>query len=104
MLMQARTRLARAAVILVLITVGSGCDQATNRTTTEPSAETPPKRPNIIIVLADDMGFGDIGAFGSEIETPNIDSLARDGIHFTNFHVGATCSPTRSMLMTVLTS
>ena len=98
--MQARTQIASVAVILVLMTVGSGCDQATNRTTTEPPEETPPKRPNILVVLADDMGFGDIGAFGSEIETPNIDSLARDGIHFTNFHVGAACSPTRTMLMT----
>jgi arylsulfatase A-like enzyme len=58
------------------------------------------KRPNILIVLADDMGFGDIGAFGSEVETPNIDGLARSGIHFSNFHVGAACSPTRTMLMT----
>ncbi|MEN8129810.1 MAG: arylsulfatase [Pseudomonadota bacterium] len=57
-------------------------------------------RPNIIIFLADDMGYGDIGAFGSEIQTPNIDGLARDGIRFTNFHVGAACSPTRTMLMT----
>jgi len=62
----------------------------------EPSEE----RPNILILLADDMGFGDIGSFGSEIETPNIDSLAADGIRFTNFHVGAACSPTRTMLMT----
>ena len=82
----------------------SGCDQVTIRpapeTETETVKETTLKRPNILIVLADDMGFGDIGAFGSEIETPNIDSLARDGIHFTNFHVGAACSPTRTMLMT----
>lgn len=46
------------------------------------------------------MGYGDIGAFGSEIDTPNIDSLAAEGIHFTNFHVGAACSPTQTMLMT----
>ena len=58
------------------------------------------KRPNIIILLADDMGYGDIGAFGSEIKTPHIDSLARDGMRFTNFHVGGACSPTRTMLMT----
>ncbi len=100
MLMQTRTQIGSVAVALVLMTVGIGCDQATNQTTTEPTKGTTPKRPNILIVLADDMGFGDIGAFGSEIETPNIDSLARDGIHFTNFHVGAACSPTRTMLMT----
>lgn len=57
-------------------------------------------RPNILILLADDMGFGDIGAFGSEIDTPNIDRLAEEGMRFTNFHVGAACSPTRTMLMT----
>ncbi len=56
--------------------------------------------PNILILLADDMGYGDIGAFGSEIQTPNIDSLAANGMYFTNFHVGAACSPTRTMLMT----
>ena len=95
MLIQSRSQIAVVAVALLLMTVGVGCDQATNQTTTEPT-----KRPNILIVLADDLGFGDIGAFGSEIETPNIDSLARDGIHFTNFHVGAACSPTRTMLMT----
>ena len=58
------------------------------------------KKPNILIVLADDMGYGDIGAFGSEIKTPNIDKLARQGISFSNFHVGAACAPTRTMLMT----
>jgi arylsulfatase len=58
------------------------------------------KRPNILLILADDMGFSDIGILGSEIQTPNIDSLAREGITFSNFHVAATCSPTRAMLHT----
>jgi arylsulfatase A-like enzyme len=58
------------------------------------------KKPNILLILADDMGYGDIGAFGSEIETPNIDKLASQGMSFTNFHVGAACAPTRTMLMT----
>lgn len=58
------------------------------------------RKPNIIVILADDMGYGDIGAFGSEIQTPNIDKLSREGVRFTNFHVGAACSPTRTMLMT----
>lgn len=57
------------------------------------------KRPNILVLIADDMGFSDIGAFGSEILTPNIDRLAREGISFTNFHAGASCSPTRTMLI-----
>jgi arylsulfatase len=58
------------------------------------------KKPNILFILADDMGYGDIGAFGSEIETPNIDKLASQGMSFSNFHVGAACAPTRTMLMT----
>jgi arylsulfatase/uncharacterized sulfatase len=56
--------------------------------------------PNIVVLVADDWGFGDIGALGSEISTPNIDSLARRGVTFSNFHVAATCSPTRAMLLT----
>jgi len=57
------------------------------------------RRPNIVIILADDMGFSDMGAFGSEIKTPNFDSLAKDGVRFTNFYTHASCSPTRSMLL-----
>jgi arylsulfatase A-like enzyme len=57
------------------------------------------KRPNFLIIVADDLGFSDVGAFGGEIRTPNIDSLARDGLRFTDFHAAAACSPTRSMLL-----
>ena len=56
-------------------------------------------RPNILLIIADDMGYSDLGVFGSEISTPNLDSLARSGKVLTNFHVGPTCSPTRSMLL-----
>jgi arylsulfatase A-like enzyme len=56
-------------------------------------------RPNFLILIADDMGFSDVGAFGSEIDTPNIDQLAEEGMLFTNYHVGASCSPTRTMLI-----
>jgi len=57
------------------------------------------QRPNIVLIVVDDMGYSDIGAFGGEIQTPTIDALAASGIRFTNFYVGPTCSPTRSMLM-----
>ena len=57
------------------------------------------KQPNILLVMADDMGWTDIGSFGSEIETPNLDTLARRGVKFTEFHVSMSCSPTRSMLL-----
>lgn len=64
------------------------------------AADKPGTRPNIVVLLADDWGFSDVGAFGSEIKTPNLDSLARRGMKFSNFHVTASCSPTRSMLLT----
>ena len=56
-------------------------------------------RPNVVIILADDMGYSDVGAFGSEINTPSIDALASEGVRFTNFYTHASCSPTRSMLL-----
>ena len=59
-------------------------------------------RPNFLIIMADDLGYTDIGAFGSEIKTPNIDQLAAVGQSFTQFYAAPTCSPSRSMLMTGL--
>ena len=59
-----------------------------------------PTRPNIVVLVADDWGFTDVGAFGGEMATPNIDALARRGVRFSNFHVSASCSPTRAMLLT----
>ncbi|KAA8735396.1 arylsulfatase [Acinetobacter qingfengensis] len=56
-------------------------------------------RPNILLIVADDLGFSDIGAFGGEIKTPNLDKLALAGLRFTNFHTASTCSPTRAMLL-----
>ena len=61
-------------------------------------------RPNIVLVVADDLGYSDIGAFGSEILTPNLDDLAAGGMLLTNFYSGPTCSVTRSMLMTGMDS
>jgi arylsulfatase len=57
-------------------------------------------RPNFLVIVADDLGFSDIGAFGSEIDTPNLDRLAQAGIRLTDFHSAPACSPTRSMLLT----
>jgi arylsulfatase len=58
--------------------------------------------PNIVVIMADDMGFSDIGCFGSEIRTPNLDRLARGGLRFTQFYNGARCCPTRASLLTGL--
>ncbi len=57
------------------------------------------KQPNFLLVMADDMGWTDIGSFGSEIDTPNLDALAQQGVRFTDFYVSVSCSPTRSMLL-----
>ncbi len=57
-------------------------------------------RPNILLIVADDLGYSDLGAWGGEINTPVLDKLANEGVRYTNFHVAATCSPTRAMLMT----
>jgi arylsulfatase A-like enzyme len=58
------------------------------------------KRPNIVIIILDDVGFSDLGCYGSEIATPRIDDLARQGVRLNNFHVSAMCSPTRASLLT----
>ena len=56
-------------------------------------------RPNIILIMADDMGFSDIGCYGGEIHTPNLDSLARGGMRFTQFYNNAKCTTTRASLL-----
>ncbi|WP_204104756.1 MULTISPECIES: arylsulfatase [Spirulina sp. CCY15215] len=58
------------------------------------------KRPNILFIIADDMGYSDLGVFGGELPTPNLDALAKQGMMLTNFHTGPTCSPSRSMILT----
>ena len=57
-------------------------------------------RPNFLIITTDDMGYTDLGAFGGhDIPTPNLDGLAMQGVRLANFHVSASCAPTRTMLM-----
>jgi len=71
-----------------------GCGPALSSRTNRQS------RPNIIIIMADDMGFSDVGCFGGEIRTPNLDGLAENGLRFTQFYNCARCCPTRASLMT----
>ena len=69
------------------------------------AAETPVaagQRPNIVVILADDLGFSDLGCYGSEIPTPNVDRLAAQGVRFTQFYNNARCCPSRATLMTGL--
>jgi arylsulfatase len=81
-----------ASAVLVLVIAIAGQALAED--------QPPPTRPNILLIMADDMGYTDIGAFGSEIQTPHVDALAEEGVRFSNFHTSVSCSPTRSMLMT----
>ncbi len=69
-----------------------------------PSAKESPAnaRPNIILIMGDDMGYSDLGCYGGEIRTPNLDKLAANGLRFTNFYNTARCCPTRASLMTGL--
>src|SRR5574340_84651 len=65
-------------------------------------ANAAPSRPNIVLIMNDDMGFSDLGCYGSEIRTPNLDALAKSGVRFTQFYNTARCCPTRASLMTGL--
>jgi arylsulfatase len=57
------------------------------------------KRPNLVLIVADDLGYSDLGSFGGEIRTPHLDALAGRGVRFTNFYTGPSCSPSRGMLL-----
>src|SRR5688500_7092966 len=74
-------------------------------TTAQPgNTSTGDKRPNILIIMSDDMGYSDIGCYGGEIQTPNLDSLAAGGVGFTQFYNTARFCPTRAALLTGLYS
>src|SRR5689334_5376799 len=57
-------------------------------------------KPNVLLLLADDLGFSDLGCYGSEIDTPNLDALAKNGLRFTQFYNTARCWPTRGAILT----
>jgi arylsulfatase A-like enzyme len=81
-----------ALMVLIFLT---GCDTQPEQTDTQTTA-----LPNILLIVADDLGYTDMGAFGGEIKTPNLDKLANSGLRLTNFHTGPSCAPTRAMLLT----
>ncbi|MCF8378735.1 MAG: arylsulfatase [Bacteroidales bacterium] len=87
------------ALSAVLIPAQFSCSSISNKQE-NPTGDL--ERPNIIIILADDMGYSDLGCYGSEIPTPNIDKLAAEGILFTQFYNAARCCPTRAALLTGL--
>ncbi len=82
-------------LLLILVAGLAGCGAADHGT----SEIIGLKRPNILLIVADDLGYSDIGAYGGEIRTPVLDTLAMSGLRFSGFHVLPTCSPTRSALM-----
>ena len=101
-----RLRAAIGLAVALAVTACTGTPRtATGQAMSTPSAAqqtTHPQRPNVIIILVDDMGFSDLGCYGSEIHTPNIDALAKDGVRFTQFYNNARCCPTRASLLTGL--
>ncbi|RME62355.1 MAG: arylsulfatase, partial [Alphaproteobacteria bacterium] len=89
---KASIRLAGAAIAVSLLLIMGAAGPA--------SMAAAQKRPNILLIVVDDMGMADLGSFGGEIDTPNLDRLAFDGIRLTNFHTSPVCSATRAMLLT----
>ena len=86
-----------AAAVLLGAAALSACTQ--RGSSSAPVAVAEGKRPNVLFILADDLGYADLGIFGSEIPTPNLDQLAKSGMLLTNFYAAMTCSPTRAMVM-----
>lgn len=84
-----------SGISIAALLIAAGCQ----KTQEEQPVETRAKRPNILLIVADDMGYSDIGAFGGEVATPTLDALAGDALRFSNFHVLPSCSPTRSVLL-----
>ncbi len=84
-----------AGILLNLAAVAEAIEQPT-------TPATAASRPNIVLILADDLGFSDLGCYGSQIATPNLDRLAAGGLRFTQFYNGARCCPTRAALLTGL--
>jgi arylsulfatase len=95
--------LAAKAVVAAQVNPGSIPDSIRDaKPVWEPEVAAPEGAPNVLLILLDDTGFADFGAFGSEIETPNIDKLAAGGLRYNNFTTTAVCSPSRAALLTGL--
>lgn len=88
------------SVMILLIVAGCLGSACTENSKEQESSQT--SRPNIVIIMADDMGYSDIGSYGSEIATPHLDALAAEGVRFRQFYNAARCCPTRASLLTGL--
>ncbi|WOJ94499.1 arylsulfatase [Congregibacter variabilis] len=90
-----------AAVLTLLCQSSFGQDVgSTRKTELLVSAKDSFQRPNVILILADDLGFSDLASYGSEINTPSLSALAAAGVSFSNYHTAASCAPSRAMLLT----
>lgn len=99
-----RTLTAITGLLFAPMLLLGGCNEPSDPTMDteqipDHAVNRPNKRPNILFIVADDLGYTDLGVYGSEIETPNLDGLARNGVLFSNFYTAPTCSPTRAMLL-----
>ncbi len=88
-------RILFVGLVLMAVQFAASCEKPQQ----DPQLQAPAQKPNILLIVADDLGYSDIGAFGGEIATPTLDGLAKDGLRLSNFHVLPTCSPTRSVLL-----
>src|SRR6185295_5330950 len=86
-----RATLVTALGVVVIVALDAVCATSAARTK---------GRPNVVVVLVDDMGWSDIGPYGGEIPTPNLDALAARGVRFTQFYSTPRCSPSRASLLT----
>ncbi len=87
---------------LALTGTGLGLSGSAASQLAQKQQEGQAKRPNIVLIMSDDMGYSDIGCYGSEIHTPNLDRLGKNGVRFTQFYNTARCCPTRASLLTGL--
>lgn len=89
-----------ALVAIITIVILVSCKSRNEVESSSKDSSEVEKKPNIILILADDLGYADVGYHGSDIQTPNIDQLANEGVRLENFYVTPMCSPTRAGLLT----
>ena len=92
-----RWRSLAAALLSAFLIVGVQASEEFETVADAPAAAA--VRPNIVFILADDLGYTDIAPYGSEVNTPTLSALAEQGVRFTNYHTAANCAPARAMLL-----
>lgn len=99
--MRRRSRPWQSVMVIMSATLATlPCRSAISGDRPTTSEDLPSRRPNIVLIMADDMGYSDLGCFGGEIRTPNLDRLATNGLRFTNFYSENMCWVSRAALLT----